>query len=55
MRRKEGVMRYVSIAVAYRALHLLGQEMRAAGASASAYSIIDLGSLGGGRTSPMGI
>ena len=37
------------------ALHLFGEEMRAAGAPASTYSITDLGSLGGGRTSPMGI
>ena len=56
MRRKEGVMRYVNIAMAaLAALHLLGQEMRAAGAPASTYSITELGSLGGGRTSPMGI
>ena len=56
MRRKEGVMRYVTIAMAAsRALHLVGQEMRAAGAPASTYSITDLGSLGGGRTTPMGI
>ncbi len=37
------------------ALHLFGEEMGAAGAPASTYSITDLGSLGGGRTSPMGI
>jgi probable HAF family extracellular repeat protein len=56
MRRKEGVMRYVNIAMAaIAALHLFGEEMRAAGAPASPYSITDLGSLGGGRTSPMGI
>jgi len=56
MRRKEGVMRYARIAMAaIAALHLFGEETRAAGASASAYSITDLGSLGGGRTSPMGI
>ena len=40
---------------AVAALHLFGEEMRAAGAPASTYSITDLGSLGGGRTSPMGI
>ncbi len=37
------------------ALHLFGEEMRATGAPASTYAITDLGSLGGGRTSPMGI
>jgi probable HAF family extracellular repeat protein len=56
MCRKEGVMRYVNIAMAaIAALHLFGEEMRAAGAPASTYSITDLGSLGGRRTSPMGI
>jgi probable HAF family extracellular repeat protein len=56
MRRKEGVMRYLSIALAAVAVfHLFGDEMRAAGAPASTYSITDLGSLGGRRTSPMGI
>jgi len=49
-------MRYVTIAMAASvALHLVGQEMRAAGAPASTYALTDLGSLGGGRTSPMGI
>ena len=49
-------MRYVTIAMAaVAALHLVGQEMRAAGAPASTYAIADLASLGGGRTSPMGI
>jgi len=56
MRRKEGVMRYTRIATAAIVLlYLFGDEMRAAGAPASTYSIADLGSLGGGRTSPMGI
>jgi len=49
-------MRYARIAMAAIAvLHLFGEEMRAAEAPASTYSITDLGSLGGGRTSPMGI
>ena len=56
MRREEGVMRCLNIAmVLVVALHLFGEEMGAAGAPASTYSITDLGSLGGGRTSPMGI
>ena len=49
-------MRYTRIAMAAIVLlYLFGDEMRAAGAPASTYSITDLGSLGGGRTSPMGI
>ena len=49
-------MRCLNIAmVLVVALHLFGEEMGAAGAPASTYSITDLGSLGGGRTSPMGI
>jgi probable HAF family extracellular repeat protein len=49
-------VRGLSVAIAaIAALHLVGEEMRAAEAPASTYSITDLGSLGGGRTSPMGI
>jgi probable HAF family extracellular repeat protein len=55
MRSREGVMRYLCIATAAcAALYILDDGVRAA-APAAAYSITDLGSLGGGRTNPMGI
>ena len=50
-------MRYLCIAMtACAAFSSLGEGVRAAGAPAAApYSITDLGSLGGGRTTPMGL
>ena len=56
MRGREGVMRYLCIATAMcAALSILDGRVRAAQAPAATYSITDLGSLGGGRTTPMGI
>ncbi|MGH9203499.1 MAG: hypothetical protein ACRD2A_19930, partial [Vicinamibacterales bacterium] len=56
MRSREGVMRYLGIALAAgAALYLMGEGLRATAAPAAVYSITDLGSLGGGRTTPMGI
>ena len=56
MRSREGVMRYLCIATAAcAALYILDDGVRAAGGPAATYSITDLGSLGGGRTMPMGI
>jgi probable HAF family extracellular repeat protein len=53
---REGVMRYLCIPIAAcAALYILGDGARAAGAPGAAYSITDLGSFGGGRTTPMGI
>ena len=49
-------MRQIGIALAACfALYLLPDGLRAAGAPPPTYSITDLGSLGGGRTTPMGI
>jgi probable HAF family extracellular repeat protein len=56
MRNTEGVMRYLCIVTAaWAALSILDHGVRAAQAPAATYSIADLGSLGGGRTTPMGI
>ena len=56
MRSREGVMRYLCIATAAcAALSILDDGLRAAQAPAATYSITDLGSFGGGRTTPMGI
>jgi probable HAF family extracellular repeat protein len=56
MRSREGVMRYLCIATAAcAALYIFDDGVRAAGGPAANYSITDLGSLGGGRTTPMGI
>jgi probable HAF family extracellular repeat protein len=56
MRSSEGVMRYLCIATAAcAALYIFDDRVRAAGPQAATYSITDLGSLGGGRTTPMGI
>ena len=49
-------MRYLYVATAAcAALYILDDGVRAAAAPTATYSITDLGSLGGGRTTPMGI
>ena len=57
MHSKMNVMRRIgiSLAAACAALFLSSDGPRAAGQPAPRYSITDLGSLGGGRTTPMGI